>query len=98
MPRFMIERDFGKVSDREMLDFALRSDRVAAESFPDVVWEHSHVCALSDGTVTTYCVYTAPNADRVREHAEAFGGHVVTKIHTIVDDITPEEVHRRAST
>jgi hypothetical protein len=97
VPRFMIERDFGRVSDEEMLEAAVRSDQVALERFPDVIWEHSHICALSDGTVTSYCIYSAPNEDRVREHAEAFGGHVVTRIHRIVDDVTPEEVRRRAA-
>lgn len=95
VPRYMIERDFGEISDEEMLAAAVRSDRVAAERFPDVVWEHSHICALPDGTVTSYCVYSAPNEERVREHANAFGGHVVTRVHVIVEDVTPAEVRRR---
>lgn len=96
MPRYMVERDFGQISDQEMLAAAVRSDRVATERFPDVTWEHSHICALPDGSVTSYCIYSAGDEQRVREHAEAFGGHVVTKLHEIVDDVTPTEVRRRA--
>lgn len=97
MPRYMIERSFGAITDEEMLAAAMRSDKTAADRFPDITWEHSHVCVAPDGVITTYCVYEAPDEDRVREHAEAFGGHTITNLQEIVDDVTPQEVRRRAN-
>ena len=96
MPRYMIERSFGDISDEEMLAAAVRSDRVKQDAFPDVTWEHSHVCVEDDGSITTFCVYDAPSEDRVREHAAAFGGHVISRMYEIADDVTPAEVRRRA--
>lgn len=96
MPRYMIERDFGAISDEEMLAAAVRSDQTAQERFPDITWEHSHVCVSPEGTITTFCVYSAPSEDVVRDHANAFGGHVVTKLHEIAEDVTPELIRQRA--
>jgi hypothetical protein len=92
----MIERSFGNISDEEMLAAAVRSDQVKREQFPDVTWEHSHVCVEDDGSITTFCVYDAPNEELVREHAAKFGGHVISRLYEIADDVTPSEVRRRA--
>jgi hypothetical protein len=53
VPRFLIERDFGVVSDEEMEAVTARSHQLMAERFPEIVWEHSHVCGDADGRVTT---------------------------------------------
>jgi hypothetical protein len=42
MPRYVIERFFDRITDDDMLAAAVRSDRIAAERFPEIVWEHSH--------------------------------------------------------
>ena len=97
MPRFLVERDFGAISDEEMLALALRSDRLGLEQFPDVVWEHSHLCALPDGSFVTYCVYSAPSEERLLAHADALGGHVIANLHVILDTVTPAELRKRAS-
>ena len=47
MPRYVIERDFGLVGEEEMQEVAARSKATGIEQFPDIEWEHSHVC--SDG-------------------------------------------------
>jgi hypothetical protein len=96
MPRYMIERSFGDITDEEMLAAAVRSDKVKQDRFPDVTWEHSHVCVEEDGSITTFCVYDAPSEELVREHAAAFGGHVISRLYEIADDVTPTEVRRRA--
>ena len=96
MPRYMIERSFGDISDEEMLAAAVRSDQTAQSSFPDISWEHSHVCVEEDGSITTFCVYDAPTEDRVREHAAAFGGHVISRLYEIADEVTPALVRQRA--
>jgi hypothetical protein len=92
----MIERSFGAISDEEMLEAAVRSDRIAQERFPGITWEHSHICVDPDGAITTYCVYAGPNEEVVREHAIALGGHSITKVVEIAEDVTPQEVRRRA--
>lgn len=88
----MIERDFGLVGEEEMQEVAARSKATGIEQFPDISWEHSHVCSADDGAVKSFCVYSAPSSERLLEHADRVGGHVVTKIYEIVGDITPEEV------
>jgi hypothetical protein len=92
----MVERSFGDITDDEMLAAAVRSDSIIRERFPDIPWEHSHVCVDDEGSITTYCVYDAPSPDAVREHASALGGHTIKRIHEIADDVTPMEVRRRA--
>jgi hypothetical protein len=92
VPRYVIERDFGLVGEDEMQEVAARSKVTGVEHFPDIQWEHSHVCNDDEGAIKSFCVYTAPTPDRLREHADLVGGHVVTRIYEIVGDITPEEV------
>ena len=92
MPRYVIERDFGKVSEDEMQEVAARSKVTGGEHFPDIRWEHSHVCAGDDGSIKSFCVYSAPGSDRLQDHADRVGGHLITRIYEIVGDITPEEV------
>jgi hypothetical protein len=92
VPRYVIERDFGQVGEDEMQEVAIRSKATGLEHFPDITWEHSHVCSDDSGAVRSFCVYTAPNPERLREHADRLGGHVVTQIYEIVGDISPDEV------
>ena len=50
-----------------------------------------------DGAIKTYCIYSAPTEEMLREHADGFGAHVITNLYEIVDDVTPEDVRRRAA-
>lgn len=70
MPRFLIERNFGQVTPEQVAEIGSRSKRVARESFPDVVWEHSHAINTADG-LKTVCVYAGPSEKSVRDHAAA---------------------------
>ena len=92
MPRFVIERDFGMVGEDEMQQVAARSKATGIEHFPDIRWEHSHVCEGDDGAIKSFCVYSAPSTERLQGHADRVGGHVVTRIYEIVADIDPAEV------
>lgn len=94
MPRYLIERDFGSVGDDEIREVAARSKLTGIEEFPDIGWEHSHVCSGDGGAIKSFCVYSAPSAERLREHADRVGGHEVTRIYEIAADITPEEIGR----
>jgi hypothetical protein len=92
MPRYVIERDFGNVDDDEMLEIAVLSKTIGIEQFPDITWEHSHVCSDDVGAVRMFCVYEAPSEERVREHAARMGRHVVMQVYEIAGDITPDEI------
>jgi Protein of unknown function (DUF4242) len=72
MPRYLIHRALGDVTPDELEAAAEVSRRVRAERFPEIEWEHSHVVRTDDG-LTSYCVYAAPSAQHVRDHAAAAG-------------------------
>ena len=91
MPRYLIERFFDRISDEDMLAAVVRSDRIAAERYPEIVWEHSHVVVDEDGTVMTYCVYEAPTEEQVLEHSRDLGRHTIDAIHEIAGDVTPQD-------
>ena len=92
MPKYLVERNFGLKSDDEMVQLGRSSKRLAIDRFPDVTWHHSHVVVDADGAIRTYCIYSAPNEERVREHAAAFGGHVIDVISEIAGDVDPDEI------
>ena len=97
VPRFIVERSFAQITDEDFLSAAIRSDREITERFPEITWEHSHVCADAEGGITTFCVYEAPGEEVLREHAAAFGSHSVSRIYEVLDDVTPLDVRRRAA-
>ena len=66
--------------------------RLAIERYHDVVWHHSHVVIDPDGVVHTFCVYSAPSEERIREHGAAFGGHQIDSISLIAGDVDPDEI------
>jgi hypothetical protein len=97
MPRFVVERSFAQITDEDFLAAAVVMDRTVVERFPEITWEHSHVCVDEDGGITTFCVYEAPDAQAIREHAEAFGRHSVVRIYELLEDLTPLDVRGRAA-
>ncbi len=90
MPRFLIERTFS-VTEQQMQQVGTDSKRIAADKFPEIKWEHSHVVVDDNGGVRTFCIYDAPSADMVREHAAIMGRHNVDTIHEIAGDVTPAD-------
>jgi Protein of unknown function (DUF4242) len=90
MPRYVIERTFF-VHEQEMPEVGRRSREIATESFPEIVWEHSHVIVDETGGVRTFCVYAAPDRQTVMDHAAALGQHNVDHIHEIAGDVTPAD-------
>lgn len=69
MPRYIIERDVGRLT-REQLDAAGRRSVEVLDGMPGVVWIRSYV-SDTDGKI--YCEYDAPDAESVREHARRAG-------------------------
>ncbi len=70
MPQYVIERTLpgaGSLSDQEVQGIAKTSNEVL-DAMPEVQWQESYV---TDDKL--YCVYVAPDADSVREHARRGG-------------------------
>jgi Protein of unknown function (DUF4242) len=84
--------DFSKITEEQLGNFARNSRRIAIETYHDVVWHHSHVVIDPDGIVHTFCVYSPPSQDRIREHAAAFGSHQIDSISEIAGDVDPDEI------
>jgi hypothetical protein len=71
MPNFVIEREMpgvGKITEQQVREIAQGSLAVLQELGPQIQWLHSYV---TDDKV--YCVYWAPDADIIREHAARLG-------------------------
>jgi hypothetical protein len=90
MPRYVIERTYD-VGEEQMPEVGRRSNRIAAEQFPEITWEHSHVVVDGEGTVRTYCVYGAPDEDVVMEHSKRLGAHTIEGLHEIAGDVSPAD-------
>lgn len=69
MPRFIIERNTGPVTEADLDAAGRRSNEVIAE-MEGVVWIRSYV-SHADGKI--FCEYEAPNAELIREHARRAG-------------------------
>jgi hypothetical protein len=85
MPKYVIERDIpgaGDLSPAELQTISARSNAVLAE-LPDVHWEQSYV---ADDRI--YCVYVAPDAESIREHARR-GGFPASRISQVRASIDP---------
>jgi hypothetical protein len=91
VPRYVIERTWDDLDEEAMEEAATRSKRLAAERFPNITWEHSHVVMDPQGTVKSFCVYTAPEPDVLFRHADELGEHFVNQIYEIAGDITPND-------
>jgi len=87
MPRYIVQRNLGKVTEQELEVAARRSKQVREASFPDITWEHSHVVRTQDG-LRTYCVYAGPSVDRIKEHARA-AGLPADEVYDLIADVDP---------
>ncbi len=86
MPKFLIERELpgaGKLSGAELHDISQKSCGVLDELGPKIQWMNSYV---TDDKV--YCVYIAPDADMVKQHAE-MGGFPINKVSQVRTEIDP---------
>jgi len=88
MARYVIERIYDEEVHDDMESVGARSKQIAAEQYPDLSWEHSHVVSDETG-VRSFCVYEAPNPERIREHAQQLGFHDVAHIYEIAADVSP---------
>jgi hypothetical protein len=90
VPRFLIERTYAVDMDY-VPTVATRSKALGHHRFPEIIWEHSHVVVDEQGIPKSFCVYSAPSEEMVREHARQLGDHSVEVIYEIAGDVTPDD-------
>jgi hypothetical protein len=91
MPKFVIEREIpgaGNLSQPELQSISQTSCAVLQKMGPQIQWVESYVTGDK-----VYCVYIAPNADMIREHATqgGFPANRISEIKSIIDPTTSEE-------
>jgi Protein of unknown function (DUF4242) len=93
MPRYLIERVWDSIQEEEMAAKGPLSKRILTqdEQFSAIAWEHSHMVMAEDGQLKSFCVYSSPSTELIREHAELLGDHTVKAIYEIGGDISPDE-------
>jgi len=90
MPKFVIEREIagaGKLPPHELRAISQRSCGVLQGMGLKIQWVQSFV---TDDKI--YCVYIAPDADTVREHARqgGFPANNVARVRTVIDPTTAD--------
>ena len=90
MPKYIIEREIpgaGNLSASDLQGISQKSCGVLQEMGPKIQWVQSYVTGDK-----VYCVYIAPNADVVREHAQkgGFPANAVNEVKGIIDPTTAE--------
>jgi len=90
MPKFVIERSLpgaGKLTADQLQGISQKSCSVLNELGPEIQWVQSYVTADK-----IYCIYIAPNAEIVREHAKrgGFPADSVEEVKTVIDPTTAE--------
>jgi hypothetical protein len=86
MPKYLIERDLpgaGNLNAGELRDISRKSCDVLQALGPDIQWVQSYVTGDR-----IYCVYIAPDADLIREHARC-GGFPANRISEVTAGIDP---------
>ena len=91
MPKFIIEREIsgaGSLSPAQLQAISQQSCSVLRQMGSEIQWVQSSVTADK-----IHCVYVAPNAKTVREHAQqgGFSANVVSRVHSVIDPTTAEE-------
>ena len=92
MPKYLIEREIpnaGQLTREELMAIAQKSCGVLQGLGPRIQWVQSFVT----GDKIT-CVYIAPDAETVREHARlgGFPANSIEEITSIIDPTTAEAV------
>ena len=90
MPKFLIEREIpgaGSLSPEQLQAISQKSCAVLRHLGPQVQWVESYV---TDDKV--YCVYLAPNAELIREHAQqgGFPAQRISEVRRMIDPTTAE--------
>jgi hypothetical protein len=90
MPKFIIERNIanaGKLSREQLQGISQKSCDVLKDLGPQIQWVESFI---TDEKV--YCVYIAPNADVIQQHAKqgGFPADRISQVRQVIDPTTAE--------
>ena len=90
MPKYVIERDMsgvGELSRVQLCEASGKSNGVLEKLGTKIQWVQSYV---TDDKI--YCVYVAPNAEMIREHARlsGFPANKISEIRSVIDPTTAE--------
>lgn len=90
MPRYVIERELpgaGQLSGAELRAISRKSCEVLQALGPDIQWVQSFVTGDK-----IYCVYVAPDAEIIREHARCggFPANTISAVRAVIDPTTAE--------
>jgi hypothetical protein len=90
MPQFVIERDMpgiGGASAADLKGASQTSCSVLRDLGPEIQWVHSYV---TDDKI--YCIYRAPSADLIREHAQTAGfpANSIAEVRSVIDPTTAD--------
>ncbi|MEZ4599338.1 MAG: DUF4242 domain-containing protein [Syntrophotaleaceae bacterium] len=90
MPKFVIEREIpgaGNLTSDDLKAISQKSCGILQDMGPKIQWVESFVTADK-----VYCVYIAPNAEMVREHAEkgGFPANSIAEVKTVISPTTAE--------
>lgn len=90
MPKYVIEREIpgaGQIPPAQLQAIAQKSCSVLRNLGPEIQWVQSYVT-----TDKIYCVYIAPNAEIVRQHARegGFPANAVSEVMAVIDPTTAE--------
>jgi len=90
MPAFLIERDIpgaGKLTPEQLKGISQTSCGVLGALGPSIQWVHSYVTGDK-----IYCIYRAPNAALIAEHAKrgGFPAERIEQIYGMIDPTTAE--------
>ncbi len=90
MPKYVIEREIpnvGSLSPAELQSASQTSCNVLNKMGAGIQWVQSYV---TDNKI--YCVYIAPNAEMIEEHAResGFPANKISEIKAVIDPTTAE--------
>ena len=90
MPKYVIEREIpnaGDLTAAQLKEISNTSCDVLRKMGPEIQWKHSYV---TDNKI--YCVYIAPNAEMIKEHADkgGFPANKISLVSEIIDPVTAE--------
>jgi len=90
MPKFVIEREMpgaGELTPEQLRGASQQSCQVLMEMGPAVQWVQSFVTGDK-----IYCIYNAPDADALREHAQkaGFPANAIAQVSAVIDPTTAE--------
>jgi hypothetical protein len=91
MPKFVIEREIpgaGNLTADDLQGISQKSCGILQDMGPKIQWVESFVTADK-----VYCIYIAPNAEMIREHAEkgGFPANSISEVKNVISPTTAEK-------